>query len=127
VDGVFKVLPPLGEIHVLRGKQQLGHGVVIAGEQLVVGVHQFALAHGGGGLLGGHIRRAAGEVQLANPHADGPGGHQDKLAARVLQIGQHLHQRLHPADIQPPGGVGQGGSAHFYDDPHLLSLAILRK
>ena len=64
------------------------------------------LLYDSGGLLGGHVRRTAGQVELAHPHADGPGGHQHQLVPRVFQIGQHLHQLLHPADVQPPGGVG---------------------
>ena len=124
VDGVLKILPPLGVVHVLRRQQQLGHSVAVGPEQLVVGVHQLTLAHSGGGLLGGHIRRTAGQVQFPHPHADGPGGHQHQLMPSIFQIRQHLHQLLHPADIQPPGGMGQGGGAHFYHNLHSPLLRL---
>ena len=124
--GIFKVPPPVGVVHVLPGEQDLGHRVVILGEQLVIGIHQLALAHGGGRLFGGHVAGAAWQIQLAHPHADGTGGHQDHLVSRVFQVGQHLYQLLHMADVQPPGGVCQGRGAHFYHDAHVappLSLA----
>ena len=105
-------------VDILAGEQNLGHRVVVLGKQLVIGVHQLALAHGGGGLLGGHVAGLAGQVQLAHPHANGPGGHQNHLVPRVFQVGQHLHQLLHVADVQPPGGMGQGGGAYFYYNTH---------
>ena len=108
-------------VHILAGEQDLGHGVVILEEQPVVGVHQLALAHGGGGLLGGHVGGLAGQVQLAHAHADGAGGDQNHLMAGVFQVGEHLDQLLHVADVQPPGGVGQGGGAHLYNDSHGIN------
>ena len=103
----------------IRHVEDLGHGVVILGEELVVGVHELALAHGGGGLLGGHVGGTAGQVQLAHPHADGAGGHQDQLVPGIFQVGQHLDQLLHMADVHHAGGMGEGGSADFYDDTHM--------
>ena len=104
---------------IFPGQQDLGHGVVILGEQLVVGVHQLALAHGGGGLLTGHVGGLAGQVQLAHAHADGAGGHQDHLVSGVLQVGQDLHQILHVADIHMAGSMGQSGSTNFNNDAHI--------
>ena len=109
-------------VDILAGQQNLGHRVVVLGKELVIGVHQLALAHRRRRLLGGHVGGLAGQIQLAHPHADGPGGHQDHLVPCVLQVGQHLHQLLHVADVQPPGGVGQGGGAYFYYDTHSYIL-----
>jgi len=106
-------------VDVLAGKQDLGHGMVVLGEQPVIGVHQLALAHGGGGLLGGHIGGLAGQVEFAHPHADGAGGDKDHLVSRVLQIGEDLHQLLHVADIQMARGVGQSGCTDFDDNAHM--------
>ena len=65
---------------------------------LVVGIHEFALAHGGAGLLGGHIRGPSGEHQLADPHyADGAGRDQKSLMACIFNIAQNLLQ-LPPHD-----------------------------
>ena len=69
-------------------------------KQLVVDVHELALAHGGGGLLGGHIRGAGPQAQLSHAHADGAGGHQDHLMPGVFQIAEHLAKLLHLADVQ---------------------------
>ena len=75
---------------VLAGEQELRHGVIIFAEELIVGVDQLALAHGGSGLLAGHIGRPAGQVQLAHAHADGPGGDKDDLVTGVFQVAEYL-------------------------------------
>ena len=109
-------------VNVLAGEQDLGHGVVVIREQPVVGVHQLALAHGGGRPAwwacpwGGWASE-----QLAHAHADGAGGHQDDLMPGVLQVAEYLDQLFGVADVQPPGGVRQRGSADFDDDSHILT------
>ena len=120
-DGVAHIAAALLAVDILAGEQHLGHGVVVLVEQLVVGIHQLALAHGGGGLLGGHILGPPGQVQLAHAHADGAGGHQNDLMSRVFQVAEHLAQPLHPLDVQAPCGVGQRGGAHLYNDTHTIS------
>lgn len=92
--------------------------MVVLVEQLVIGVHQLALAHGGGRLLRGHILRSSRQVQLAHAHADGAGGDENDLVPGVFQVAQDLAQALHPLDIQPSGGVGQSRGADFYRDTH---------
>ena len=73
LQGVFKVLPPLGVVHILAGEEDLSHRMVILEEQPVIGVHQLTLAHRGGGLLGWHITGLSGQIQLAHAHTDGAG------------------------------------------------------
>ena len=118
----------LGVLHIGAGEEDLGHGVVVLGEQLVIDVHQLALAHGCGGLLGGHVAGPLGKVQLSHPHGDGPGGHQHHLMAGVFQIAHHFAQGLHPADIELSRSVGEGGGAHFDYNTHrvlmLLSVVV---
>ena len=40
-------------------------------EQLIVNIHQFALADCGRRLFGGNIRRTGAESKLSGSHADG--------------------------------------------------------
>ena len=75
---------------VIRRNQQLRHGMMILAEKLVVDVHQLALAHGSSRLLGGNIPRPGSQTQLAHPHADGTGGHQNQLMARVADVAHGL-------------------------------------
>ena len=105
-------------LDVRRREQHLRHGVVVFGKQLVVGVHQLALAHGRGGLLGGHVRGARPELQLAHAHADGARGNQHDLVPGILQVRQCFAQCFHQADVQTSGFVGKRGSAHLYDNSH---------
>ena len=75
---------------VIRSDQQLRHGMVILAEKLVVDVHQLALTYGGSCLLGGDIPRPGSQAQLAHPHADGTGGHQNQLMAGVSDVAHGL-------------------------------------
>ena len=106
--------------------QQLRHGVVILGEELVVDIHQLALADGGGRLLARHIRRAAGQVELADAHADGAGGDENDLVARVFQIAEHLAELFHPLNIQSPRGMRQRGGSYLDRDSHGTDLFPIR-
>ena len=118
VEGVLEVFLPILVLQVLAGEQDQGHHMAVLGEELVIGVHQFTLAHGGGSLLARHITGPAGQGQLAHPHTDGPGGDQNDLMTGIFQVTEHLAQLFHLADIQPAGGIGQGGGAHFDDNSH---------
>ena len=53
-------------------------------EELIIKIHQLALADGGGRLLARHIRRAPGQVELADAHADGAGRDRIPRLSRVL-------------------------------------------
>ena len=117
----MEILLPGAVGNVRRGDEELCHGVVILREQLVVNIHQLALSHGGGRLLGGHIGGTPRQIQLPHAHADGAGGHQNDLMPRVLQVAEHLAQPLHPLDVQTPRGVSQRGGAHLYNDTHTIS------
>ena len=110
---------------VLTGQQQLRHGVVILGEELVVDIHQLALADGGG-LLARHIRRSAGQVELADAHADGAGGDENDLVARIFQIAEHLAELFHPLNIQSPRGMRQRGGSYLDRDSHDTDLFPIR-
>ena len=118
LDGVLEVFVPRGVGDIVRRQQDLRDGVAVFREQLVVGVHKLALAHGGRGLLGRHVHRLFAEAQLAYAHADGARGDEDHFVARVLEIAEYLAQRLHLPDVEPPRGVGDGGGADLDDDAH---------
>ena len=86
-----EILSPLSAPgDIWPGDEQLGHRVVILGKQLVVGIHQLALAHGGGGLLGGNVLGPLRQVQLAEAHSNGSGGHQNDLMSCILQVAHNL-------------------------------------
>ena len=119
--GVVEVAEPVGLVHFLGSEQDLGHRMIVFPKGFVVGIHQLALAHGGGGLLGGHVGRPAGQVQLAHPHADGAGGHQDGLIPHALQIGQYTGQMLHVLQVEAPGLPGEGGCAHLDHQPARIA------
>ena len=106
------------------GEQDLRHRVVVFGKQLVVGVHQFTLTHGSGSLLGGDVLGPFLQAQLAHAHADGTGGHQDHLMTGVFDVGDHLGQKLHPANVQMAGGMGQGGGTELDDDAHMKPPSV---
>ena len=108
---------------IVRRNQQLGNGMMVLAEQLVVNVHQLALAHCRRGLLGGDILRPVSQSQLAHAHANGAGGNQNQLVPGVADITHGLAQGLHPPDVQLPGGVGQCGCSDFYNDTHRHSSA----
>ena len=103
---------------VLAGQQQLRHDVIVLREELIVKIHQLALADGGSRLLARHIRRAPGQVELADAHADGTGRDENDLMTCIFQVAEHFAQSLHTLYVQPPGGVCQCGSADFDNDSH---------
>ena len=109
---------PLLALGVLTGDQQLCYRVVIFAEQLVVSIHQLALTDGSGCLLGGDIFGTLPQTQLAHTHADGTGGNEDYLMSCVFNVTHNLAQLLYPADVQMPGGMGQGRGADLYYDTH---------
>lgn len=81
-------LPAAAVGDVRRGDEELADDVVILGEELVVNVHQLALADRGGRLLARHILGALGQVKLAEAHGNGAGGNENDLVARVLQVAE---------------------------------------
>ena len=111
LDGALDVGGALGVVNVVPRQQDLGHHMAILGKKFVVGIHQLALAHRGGSLLGGHILWPAGEGELSHPHANGAGGDQDELMPGVFQVAEDLAQGLHLPDVQQARGMGQGGGA----------------
>ena len=120
VQGVAEIPVALFAGHILPGNQQLGHGMVVIPEELIINVHQLTLAHGSSGLLPGDIPGALAQAQLPHPHADGPGGYQNHLMPRIFNVADHLTQGGNPADIQVPCGMGQGACTDFYHNTHWV-------
>ena len=112
------LLPAAAVGDVRRGDEELADDVVILGEELVVNIHQLALADRGGRLLARHILGALGQVELAEAHGNGAGGNENDLVARVLQVAERFAQPLHPLNVQPSCGVGERGGAHLDNDTH---------
>ena len=118
------MLRPDGGVYILAGEQDLSHGAVILCEKLVVDVHHYALAHGGGGLLHPQLGGAGIQPQLLGADADGAGGDQHHLIAHPLQIGEHPGQSFHILKIEAPGVPGEGGSTHLDHQSTYLFLAL---
>ena len=77
-----------------------------------------AMADGGRGLLARHIRRTAGQIELADAHADRAGRDENDLMTCIFQVAEHFAQPLHALNVQPPGRVRECGSADFNNDSH---------
>lgn len=125
LQGIMEVGFPVGVLSVRTGDQQLCHRVAIPGEQLVVGVHQFALANGGSGLLGGNIPGTLRQVELAHAHGNGTGGDQNDLVPGVFQIAEDLAKTFDPGNVQSAGGMGQRGGADLDNDSHSFPFSYL--
>ena len=54
--------PASGLLQIGRGDEDLRDDVVVLGEELVVDVHELALADSGGCLLGRHVGRLRGQA-----------------------------------------------------------------
>ena len=113
------MLCPLRIVHVVTGQQDLGHGAIVFGEQLVVNVHHPALAHGGGRLLHPQLLWPLRKPQFGGAHGDGTGGHQNDLMSHAAEIGQCADQMLHAPQVQTAGVMGQGGGAYLHDNTLL--------
>ena len=114
VEGVADVGQPPGIVHAVPGEQHLGGGVAVLAEELVVDVHQLALAHRRAGLTAADVVGLGGQLQLAHTHADGTGGYEDDLNAPVAHVREHAHQMIHAPQVQLAAFVGQRGRAHFH-------------
>ena len=80
------MLRPGGIVHVVPGQQDLGHGLVILGKKLIENMGHAALSHGGGCLLHPQFPGPLGKAQPGGSGGNGPGEHQDNLAARPVEI-----------------------------------------
>ena len=114
---VLQVVQPVGMVKVLPGHQQLGNGVAVFGKQLVVSIHQLALAHGCGGLLCHHIF-GAGNLQLAHTKAGCAGRYNNQLVPGVFDVAPHFYQCFGVADVQPPARMGQRAGADLDNNAH---------
>ena len=113
--GILGQLAADGVIQHVAGQKDLGDGVAVEGEELIVEPHQLALADGGHSLLLGD-GGGSGGAHLGHARRNRARGDQHDLLARVLEVGQDLHERPDTADIQSPCGVSQGGGTHLHHD-----------
>ena len=84
---------------VLEREQHLRHGDLVLLQQLLVGVRESDLSHGGGGLALLQPQRTAWSPSWRRPRAMAPGGHQDDLLAALAQAQQILDQGLEPGAV----------------------------
>ncbi len=102
---------------VIRGQQHLADGDPVRPERVGVAGHQQALAHAGGGLLGGEVAGALLEAQRGEAGGDRAGGHQDDFRARVALVRQGVGEAGQGLFGDPALDGGQRGRAHLDDDP----------
>ena len=118
LHSVLKVAVTLLVAKIVCGEQDLRHGMVVFREQLVVGVHQLALTHGGGRLLARHVTGTLGKIQLANAHADSARGNENDLVSGVTQVADDLAKQLDSFYVQSARCVGEGRGSdldyHFH-------------
>ena len=113
VQGILQILVAEGRGEVITRQQQLGYDF-LSEEELLVGMHQQALADGGAGL---HARHAGGPVVEAQVrHAGGDRARADDqvFVAREIEL---VDQRAHSFFVDPPAGRDQAGS-DFDDEAH---------
>ena len=100
-------------VHAVAREQHLGGDVAVLAEQLVVYVHQLALAHGSAGLPAADIVRTALQFEFAHAHANGARGDEHDLVPGVFQIRQHARQIAHAPKVQLARFMRQRRSAHL--------------
>ena len=124
VQRIGEIGMPNFACQIVCRNQQLGNGMVILAEQLVIDVHQFALSHSRRGLLGGNVLGAASQAQLSNAHANGSGGNQDQFVPGVANIAHGFTERFHPPDIQLARSIGQCGCTDFDNNAHSYASCV---
>ena len=87
-------------------------------EQLVVSIHEFALADSGGSLFCRHVCRLLSKPKLAHAHPDCAGGDKNYFVPCVFEVAEHLAERFHLADVQSASRMRDGGGADFDDNAH---------
>ena len=79
---------------IITREQYLCYGMMVFGKQLIIRIHQLALANGRSGLLGRDIHRALLQAQLTNAHADSTGGNQNDLMPGIFDIADRTAKLL---------------------------------
>ncbi len=120
-----QVRPPVHE--AVRGEQHLGADRAVVGEEVVVDLHQPALARRAERLQGRHVVRTAVEADRRDSGGDRTRRHDDGAVAGVAQ-GHDLLAQLHDrTEIDDPGGVGQRRGADLGDDGGHGASTLLRR
>ena len=101
VERIGQVFLLLFLLDVLCIEKDLGYGLVIIPEKLVIEVHEAALSDSGGGLFHTHavVVRAALHAQLVPSHGNGSGGDQDHFVSHILDIRQRADQAVRGAQV----------------------------
>ena len=102
---------------VIGGQQHLADGDAVRAEGVGVAGHQQALAHAGGGLLGGEVAGTLLEAERGEPGGDRAGGHQDDLRAGVALVRQGVGEAGQGLFGDPALDGRQRGRADLDDDP----------
>ena len=96
--------------------KQLRRVPAVGPQSAVVGFHQVALSDGGDGLQLGEIAGPLGELELAEPRADGARSDQRHVAAGGHQFVQFLGQRGDALAVEQAAGAGEHARADFDHD-----------
>ena len=94
--------------------------MVVFGKQLVVNVHQFALANRGDRLFAGHVLRFFTQAELAHADRLRARADQHQFPPAVFDVGKHFDQCFDTADVEQAARMGEGGGTDL--DHHPLDV-----
>jgi hypothetical protein len=123
-QGVPRVEVARAVAQVAAGEKRLSDDDVVPGEELVVGVHEVALADGGEDLAERDLLALLREAEAVLSSSDGAGADEDDLDAALPQPCDLPYQRGHHLQVQPVAAAGDQVRPHFGDDPAVCALAV---
>ena len=97
-------------------EEQLGDGLTVLREVLVIDEHQLTLSHRSGGLFFLHDTRSFTHAQFCHTGAHSARGHKNDLLAHILDVAEDHGDPVNLAEVDPAAGMGQRTRADFdYD------------
>ena len=101
---------------VLLRQEHLADGLAVLGEELLVDMHEHALADGGNRLLLRDGVRLLREAELAEARRDGARGDEDDLAPLIHEVGQLPQEMVDAVEVEHARIMGKRTRADFDDD-----------
>ena len=98
VEGAAEVGVACGIAEVVLGEEDLGDAAAELVEGVVVDAHEAGLADGGAGLNLGEVGGACRKAQALDTEADGAGGDDEDLVAKLAEGGDGLDEAAEEAE-----------------------------